>query len=151
MRFVAVGLGLLLASGAVRAAERELRPPAAELEVELEPDDGAAKVRVYWSCYARDLGAAARNWVQARAAVLDCTTDAAARDEKAVQSALEAAAGGRVLGDPGRGQVREVDASPGREKLIKANFCYSAAAVEQITQWSRRQLAARCSEAQEGE
>jgi hypothetical protein len=41
-------------------------------------------------------------------------------------------------------QVRSLDAEPGRTKQLSANFCYSAADVEQITAWTRRQLAALC-------
>jgi hypothetical protein len=151
VRVIPVCLAVLLAGGVASAAERELRPPDAKVEIELAPGDDAAELRIFWSCYARDLGAATRSWVRGRAAARDCAADAAlGRDEKALLQALESAAGGRVLGHPVRGEVREVDASPGREKQITASFCYAAADVEQIAQWARRQLAALC-EAGEGE
>jgi hypothetical protein len=91
---------------------------------------------------------AARGWLHARAADLECTTDAAlARDARALEAELETAAGGRVLGDPQKGEPRGLDATPGRERQLTANFCYSAADVEQISAWTGRQLAALCESA----
>jgi hypothetical protein len=148
MRLGLIGLGLVLAVGPARAADPELRPPQTRLDLELGPRERAPKVRVFWTCFASDLGAAARAWLHARAADLECATDAAlARDPQVLQAELETAAGGRVLGDPRRGEPRGLDATPGRERQLTANFCYSDPDVEQIGAWTARQLAALCAEA----
>jgi hypothetical protein len=148
MRLGPIWLGLVLAAGSARAADPELRPPETKLELELEARERAPKVRVFWACFASDLGAAARAWLHARAADLECATDAAlARDPGELQAELETAAGGRVLGDPRRGELRSLDATPGRERQLKANFCYSPSDVEQISAWTGRQLAALCESA----
>jgi hypothetical protein len=139
-------LVVILGSLPARAAELDLRPPQTEVEVVLEPRARPAKVRVFWSCYAADLGAAARSWLHARAARPDCAGSAQLLDERsdALASALETAARGRVLGDPRKGEVRELDARPGRQRQLTAGFCYAEPDVEQITAWTRRQLAALC-------
>jgi hypothetical protein len=146
MRSGVAWLIVLLAALPARAADPELRPPEARSEVDLAPGDRPAKVRVFWSCYAADLGQAARAWLHARAAAPGCAAAAPllAAESDALRSALESAAGGRVLGGPEKGEVRSVDPQPGHSELISASFCYSADDVAQITAWTRRQLAALC-------
>jgi hypothetical protein len=144
-----LGLAVALASAPTWADDFELRPPETGLELELGPRERAARVRVYWACYERDLGAAARAWVGDRLHALDCASPDAERerDASALRAMLEAAAGGRVLGDPRKGDLRELDAAPGREKQVSANFCYSGTDVDLVVDWAARQLAARCAEA----
>src|SRR5262245_45401618 len=146
MRFGIAWLVVLLAAPTARAADPELRPPETRSEIELGPRDRPAKLRVFWSCYAADLGQAARTWLRARAERPDCTTAAPllAVESDALHGALESAAGGRVLGDPEKGELRSVDPQPGRSEQIRASFCYSAEDVAQITAWTRRQLASLC-------
>lgn len=146
MRLEVIAAVALFTALSARAADPELRPPETRSEIELGPRDRPAKLRVFWSCFESDLGAATRAWLHARAERPDCATAAPllAADSNALAGALEAAAGGRVLGDPEKGEVRSLDAEPGRSKQLTAKFCYSAEDVEQITAWTRRQLASLC-------
>jgi hypothetical protein len=148
VRRTLLGLALVLANAPAWGAELELRPPQSELDVPLGPRDGPAKVRVFWVCYERDLGAAARAWLRDRAAHLDCKGAASQpkRDAEALRSALEAAAGGRALGDPKKGEVRSIETALGHEKRVSADFCYSESDVEFVVDWTGRQLAALCAE-----
>jgi hypothetical protein len=141
-----IGLVAWLAAAPAAAADLELRPPETRLQIELGPRERPAKVRIYWSCFAGDLGAAARTWLHARAAAPDCSGWAPLLDPRsgALQAELEAAARGRVLGDPRKGDARSLDAAPGRAKQVTANFCYADPDVEWIASWTRRQLAALC-------
>jgi hypothetical protein len=142
----------MLAGTPARADDYELRPPETDLEIRLGPREGAAEVRVFWLCYERDLGAAARSWVGERLRALDCASATASeeREREALLAKLEAAAGGRALGEARKGEVREIDAAPGREKQVSANFCYSGSDVDRVVDWAARQLAARCAEAAPG-
>ena len=143
---VVAWLVVLFTALPARAADPELRPPETSREVELGPRDRPAKLRVFWSCYAADLGQTARTWLHARAERPDCPGAAPllAADSDALRGALESAAGGRVLGDPEKGELRSVDPQPGHSEQIRASFCYSADDVAQITAWTRRQLASLC-------
>jgi hypothetical protein len=146
MRLGFVWLAVILGAPSARAAEVDLRPPEAEIAVELAPRERPAKVRVFWSCYASDLGNAARAWLREYASRPDCARASDLLDERseALASELEDAARGRVLGDPAKGEVRELDATPGRQRRLTANFCYAAPDVAHITAWTRRQLALLC-------
>src|SRR5262245_61191440 len=131
MRSGIAWLVVMLAALPVRAADPELRPPETRREIELGPRDRPAKVRVYRTCYAADLGKAARAWLHARSSAPDCAAAAPllAPESDALQGALESAAGGRVLGDPEKGELRSFDPQPGHAEKIDANFCYSTDAV----------------------
>jgi len=135
---------MTLVGAAARADDFELRPPQAELEIELGPRERPARVRVYWLCYERDLAMSARAWVRERLRGIDCASGPG--EPAAVRAELETAAGGPVLGDPRKGDPRELDAEPGREKQLVANFCYTAANVELAVDWATRQVKARCAE-----
>jgi len=146
MRWSLLGLVAISAALSARAAELELRPPQTRIELELGPRERPARLRVYWSCFASDLGAAARDWLHARAARPDCAAAAPllAVDSGALASALAMAAHGHVLGDPEKGELQNLDAEPGRSRQLTEDFCYSGADVAQIIAWTRRQLAALC-------
>jgi hypothetical protein len=146
MRGRSIGLVALLAAAPAAAADLELRPPETRLEIELGPRERPAKVRIFWTCFASDLGTAARTWLHARAAAPDCSAWAPLLDpgSSALQTELDDAARGRVLGDSRKGDARTLDAAPGRAKQITANFCYTDSDVEWIGTWTRRQLAALC-------
>jgi hypothetical protein len=146
MRWSVLGLVAISAALSARAADLELRPPQSRSEIELGPRERPARLRVYWSCFGSDLGAAARDWLHARPARPDCATAAPllAVDSGALASALATAAHGHVLGDPEKGEVQELDAEPGRTRQLTEDFCYSGEDVAQIIAWTRRQLAALC-------
>jgi hypothetical protein len=144
MRIVRLGLGLLLAAAPVGADELELRPPRASLEVQLGPRERPAKPRVFWLCYGADLGIAARNWLHERVTSSVCETALLEPGSDELARQLEAAARGRVLGDAEDGEARSLDPEPGRQKQLTAHYCYTAADVGHIEDWTRRQLAARC-------
>jgi hypothetical protein len=145
---IALGLGLALAVSVAWGDELELRPPKTELEIELGPRDRPARPRVFWLCYAGDLGTAARTWLHARSDRADCAIAGELLDPESprLAEALVEAAGGRVLGDPRKGETRELDAMPGAQKQLTAHYCYTAADVQIVTDWTRRQLAALCAE-----
>ena len=54
--------GLSMAGTA--AAEYELRAPQSEFTLEIDPEDPAVDLRVYWSCYRGDLADAAQSVVE---------------------------------------------------------------------------------------
>lgn len=144
---LSLALAVALSIPVAARADHELRTPQTELEIDLGLHDPAVSVRVYWSCYERDLGEAARAVAARHEAEPDCDL---IRDHYTVVygsylGEVEEAAGKLPIGDTSTGARKDVDPDPGETVLIEAEYCYDSRALEEFSTWVEQRLLGLCS------
>lgn len=128
------------------AGDHELHAPASEFSLEIGPEDPPVQLRIYWSCYERDLADAARSVVASHARGVDC--DLIHGHYVVLYGSwlgeAESSAGKLPIGDAHTGAVQVFDPPPGETLGLDAEHCYSAESLDRIADWIRSELGALC-------